>query len=114
MDRKCIECGNKVEGRIDKKFCSDRCRSDYNNVLKNEFSNNTRSINTALRTNRRVLKEFEHGSKVNKSTLLEKGFNFKYFTHIYTTPKRETYYYCYEYGYKPVGNVAYFVVKQKE
>ena len=112
MDRICIECGNKVEGRIDKKFCSDACRSDYNNVLKNEFSSSTRSINNALRTNRRVLKEYKHGSKVDKETLVEKGFNFKYFTHIFTTAKKETYYYCYEYGYKLVGNDSYFVVKQ--
>ena len=114
MEIKCIECGNKTEGRIDKKFCSDTCRNDYNNALKRDVSNSITNINNALRRNRRVLKELKEGCKVGKSMLLQKGFNFKYFTHIYTTAKKETYYYCYDYGYKPIGNDVYFLVKEKE
>ena len=28
------------------------------------------------------------------------GYNFNYFTNIYTTTKGVTYYYCYDYGYR--------------
>ena len=113
MNRICIECGNKLEGRIDKKFCSDTCKNNYNNVLKSEFTSSTRVINRFLRNNRKVLKELKHGTKVSKTALLEKGFNFKYFTHILKTARNETYYYCYEYGYKTISNDLYFVVKEK-
>ncbi len=32
--RVCPVCGEKISGRIDKKFCSDDCRSFYNNRLR--------------------------------------------------------------------------------
>lgn len=32
--RVCPVCGEKITGRIDKKFCSDDCRSFYNNRLR--------------------------------------------------------------------------------
>lgn len=33
MDKKCLECGEKIVGRADKKFCNDYCRNAYNNNL---------------------------------------------------------------------------------
>ena len=27
----CLECGEKIIGRSDKKFCNDACRNSYNN-----------------------------------------------------------------------------------
>ena len=33
MQKKCPECGDKIVGRIDKKFCSDACRNSYKSFL---------------------------------------------------------------------------------
>ena len=33
MEKQCLECGDKIVGRIDKKFCSDGCRNAYNNKV---------------------------------------------------------------------------------
>lgn len=33
MEKNCPECGDKIIGRADKKFCSDACRNAYNNAL---------------------------------------------------------------------------------
>ena len=31
--RLCLECGDHLKGRIDKKFCSDYCRNSFNNKV---------------------------------------------------------------------------------
>ena len=45
LSRKCPECGDKIIGRVDKKFCSDQCRNTYNNRLNSDASNTVRNIN---------------------------------------------------------------------
>jgi predicted nucleic acid-binding Zn ribbon protein len=100
--RTCPECGDKITGRVDKKFCSDQCRNTYNNRLNSDASNLVRNINNTLRKNRRVLQELNKQSgktMVNKDTLLTNGFNFSYHTHTYTTKKGAVYVFCYEQGY---------------
>ena len=81
-------------------------------------NNQMRNINNALSKNRRILEELlpegEEMSKVTQDKLLQKGFLFKYVTHLYTTKAGKTYYYCYEYGYLPLDNDWYLVVKKKE
>ena len=90
-ERTCPECGEKIIGRADKKFCSDQCRNTYNNRLNSDTSNTVRNINNILRKNRRILQDLD--------TLLTNGFNFTYHTHTYTTQKGDIYYFCYEQGY---------------
>lgn len=38
----CLKCKKEFEGRSDKKFCSDKCRNNFNNEL-NKFENNERN-----------------------------------------------------------------------
>lgn len=100
--KQCPECGGKIIGRADKKFCSDQCRNTYNNRLNSDASNTVRNINNILRKNRRILKDFNKQSgksMVTKETLLTNGFNFTYYTHTYTTKKGDVYHFCYEQGY---------------
>ncbi len=100
--RICPECGDKIIGRSDKKFCSDQCRNTYNNKLNSDASNTVRNINNILRKNRRILQKLNKKSgktMVSKDILLSKGFNFTYHTHTYTTQKGVNYLFCYEYGY---------------
>src|SRR3954471_6378133 len=97
----CLECGIKFTGRIDKKFCSDACRITFNNRLNSDETNTVRNINHILRKNRRILIELNTTgkSRVLRSKLLEKGFDFGFFTSIYTTKEGVVYHYCYEQGY---------------
>lgn len=112
--KKCLECNEPIMGRIDKKFCNDLCRNAYNNKLNSDSTNLVRNINNVLRRNRRILEELnpENKTKIHRDKLLEKGFDFKYFTHLLKTLKGSTYYFCYEYGYLPLENNWYFLVKQ--
>lgn len=102
----CLECGEKIVGRADKKFCSDLCRNAYNNKLNSDSNNLVRNINNTLRKNRRILEEIckDDKAKVSKNTLLREGFDFTYFTSTRTTQKGATYVFVYEYGYLMLEN----------
>lgn len=114
----CLACDKPLKGRSDKKFCDDYCRNNYNNQLKSITNNQVRNINNALGKNRRILEELlpagEELAKTTKEKLLQKGFLFKYVTHLYTTKTGKTYHYCYDYGYLPLENDWYLIVRRKE
>jgi hypothetical protein len=118
--KKCLACDTILRGRIDKKFCNDYCRNNYNNEQKLKGSQSTlvKNINAALLKNRKVLASIlnknEETARANKDKLQRLGFHFKYFTHLYTTKTGKTYYYCYDYGYLPLDNGWYLIVKKKE
>jgi predicted nucleic acid-binding Zn ribbon protein len=114
----CLTCGKTIRGRIDKKYCDDYCRNNYNNQVKGADNNLVRNINNALRKNRRILSELLHdGDEMGKTTrdrLLQMGFNFTYLTHTYTNKKGNVYYFCYDYGYLPLENNWYLLVRRRE
>lgn len=109
----CAECGLEFHGRSDKKFCSDQCRSSFNN-RKNSDSNNTmKNINNALRKNRRILNDFLETDKnrVKKEILVNKGFNFKYSTHSFTTTTGKHYQFWYDCGLMQMDNGSFYIVR---
>lgn len=114
----CLLCERPIKGRSDKKYCDDYCRAAFNNELKSTANNHIRNVNNALGKNRRILKvllpEGEPTSKAHRDKLMEKGFQFKYQTHQYCAINGNTYYYCYEYGYLPLENNWFLIVKSKE
>lgn len=115
-EKECLDCGKKIFGRADKKFCSDQCRNSYNNKLNSDTNNYVRNTNNILRKNRRILMELTPNgkSKAPKSKLLDKGFDFNYLTSIYTTKAGATYHFCYEYGYLGLDNDWYALVIKNE
>ncbi len=119
-DRKCLECDKTIIGRIDKKFCDDSCRNNYNNRLNSDPTKYVRNVNNLLRRNRRILQEIFKSKKdvqsvkVHKDTLVNKGFNFSYLTTVYTTKQNKVYHFCYEYGYMDLGSGFFLVVQRKE
>lgn len=114
MQQTCLECEEKLLGRVDKKFCSDYCRNVYNNRLNKDSKNLMRNVNNRLRKNYRILEKFnpDKKSKATKQMLLNKGFDFNYFTSIYTTKKGTIYYFVYDQGYLPLENEYYALVRK--
>lgn len=114
MQKQCPVCGDKIVGRIDKKFCSDHCRNAYNNQLNKDSKNLVRNINNVLRKNYRILQGLnpKDKTKTTKTKLVEKGFDFMYFTNIYVTKTGNTYYFVYDQGYLPLENDFYAIVKR--
>ncbi len=112
--KNCLECGEKIIGREDKKFCSDGCRNAYNNKMNKDSNNFMRNINNKLRKNYRILNELntDGKSKVSKTKLLSKGFDFDFFTNILKTKTGNTYYFLYDQGYMLLENDMYILVKK--
>jgi len=115
MQKKCLECGAKIAGRVDKKFCSDGCRNAHNNRLNKDSKNLVRNTNNRLRKNYRILEELNprQKTKVSRSRLIERGFDFNYITSIYTTKVGKIYYFVYDQGYLPLEDDYYALVKRE-
>ena len=107
MERLCLSCAKKIEGRIDKLFCSPYCKSSYH-YIKNRKEEKTRfkKVDEQLKRNRNILKHYHKTGKTTllKSELIEKGFNPNYFTNYWKNKKNEVYLFCYEYGFLSIGN----------
>ena len=101
----CLFCENKIEGRIDKKYCSEDCRAAFHNRMraKGNQSPLVRNITNALLLNRKILESLlpanHDGIKVSRQRLIQEGFKFKYLTHIHQTNNGREFYYCFDYGY---------------
>jgi hypothetical protein len=116
QEKGCEECGRSIMGRIDKRFCSDQCRNTFNNRLNGDATNYIRSVNRALRKNRRILMELnpEGKTKASREKLLAKGFDFSCCTSTYTTKEGAQYFYCYEQGYLSLERDYYLLVVKKD
>ena len=101
--QKCLHCGDHLTGRSDKKFCTDHCRSAYNNQNKSVHENAILQVNSQLRRNRTILKSLCPVGKatVRKEVLSEMGFSFRHFTSMYGS-RNNFYFLCYDYGFKPI------------
>lgn len=110
----CLECGEKIVGREDKKFCSDGCRNTYNNKINKDSTNFMRNVNNKLRKNYRILSELnvDGKTKTTRSKLLSKGFDFEFFTSILNTKTGNTYYFLYDQGYLALENEYFMLVKK--
>jgi hypothetical protein len=112
MAKECIECKERISGRIDKKFCCDQCRNVYNNKRIGEASSYIRSVNNILRRNRNILEELlpSKNSIASRSRLMQKGFDLSFYTHTSKTRKGEAYF-CYEYGYMQLNDEQFYLLR---
>lgn len=99
----CLECGDEIHGRSDKKFCSDGCRNAFNNKNNRDTTNLIRNINNKLRKNHRILSEqnyIDGKAKTTKNKLTSEGFSFDYFTNLRIYKNGAEYRFVYDIGYK--------------
>lgn len=119
-------------GREDRKFCDDTCRTSYNNRKRRESRKPTvaepqpiveemnspdyiQKIQEILLKNRSILEEAtKDGTKrMEKRDLDGRGFIFKYFTSVAPAQNGNTYYFCFEYGYRFIENDHYVILVQR-
>ena len=115
-EKSCPECGSPIRGRADKKFCSDECRSSFNNTKNRSTNNMLRRINGVLKRNRDILLKYNPDGKarVAKSKLQNAGFNYSYHTNSYTTKAGKTYFFCYDQGYLELENEMLSLVHKQD
>ena len=63
-------------------------------------------IDNQLKHNRRILKSYNVSgqSQIKKSILIKEGFDFNYFTHIWTAKNSNIYHFCYEFGFRDLDD----------
>ncbi len=103
--RSCLQCGRPIVGRLDKKFCDAYCRNTFNNQVKRQDELYIQEVNRIIRQNRRILKTLSPQGKasVRKDVLLQLGYDFRYFSATYRSPKL-LYYICYDYGFAAIND----------
>jgi hypothetical protein len=112
--KNCLECGDAIAGREDKKFCCDGCRNSHNNKINKDTNNFMRNINNTLRKNYRILSEIntDRKTKTTRSQLLKKGFDFEFYTNQLQTKAGKTYYFVYNQGYIYLDKQLFIIVKK--
>ncbi|MBB6500427.1 hypothetical protein [Pedobacter cryoconitis] len=97
----CLDCGDAVNGRADKKFCGDHCRCNYNNSINKTRNDSVKQINRILRKNAGILENLSRqGVEITTiPTLRAIGFDFTFFTHRLSDPAGKVCTFCYDYGY---------------
>ncbi len=100
----CLNCKEPLQGRSDKKFCSDQCRATFNNSNKKPYEEAIKKLNSQLRKNRTILKTLCPTGKatVRREVLSEMGFSFRHFTSAYGKSS-DLYFLCYDYAFKPIN-----------
>jgi hypothetical protein len=113
--RECLECKDPLKGRVDKKFCSDYCRNAHNNSVHKDSKNLIRNINNRLRKNYKILSELNVSgkTKVTRTKLYDKGFDFQFFTSVYKTKTGNTYLYIYNEGYLALENDTFLLIRKE-
>ena len=112
----CLECGEPIQGRTDKKFCCDACRNLFHYRTNNAPINYVRNVVNTLKRNRRILSELNPGGKikVHRDKLVERGYNFMYHTNIYRTKVGNVYVFCFEHGFLELSENWYALVRRDE
>ena len=111
--RLCLDCGEKLRGRSDKKFCSDHCRNNYNNKLNKDVNLFVRNVHSLLRKNRRVLLDlYDTGKrKIHIDALIVTGFNFNFITQVIESEDGSVSRFCFEYGYRELDSSYIELIK---
>lgn len=100
----CINCGEVLIGRRDKKFCDDHCRSLHHNVFYAPKYNLIRKTHTTLRKNRRILVQassfFGERIRVPVKWLTQRGFSFDHCTQFILQKNKKPQFVCYDIAYQ--------------
>ncbi|NJL76582.1 MAG: hypothetical protein HC892_17760 [Saprospiraceae bacterium] len=113
----CIQCGQKMTGRADKKYCSDDCKNKYHQTYQTGAKSEVAQVDKILHRNRQILATIM-GEKRNKFTLARldldaMGFNFKYITGIYTNSQGKLYHYVYDFAWMEFSSQEVMIVRKK-
>lgn len=116
MKRICLECGDTIMGRSDKKFCCDTCRNAYHNHRNRDSNNLIRNTHNRLRKNYRILKKLHSKGKnrVTTDILIELGFSFNVFTGVCHSENNGTYRFVYDQGYLLLEDGLCLLVKSEK
>jgi len=116
--RYCQSCAQVLYGRLDKKFCDDGCRNNFNNQQNSIQNKEIRIINRVLKRNRAILLALlsvgKKPTKIDREYLLLEGFNFRYMTHQEVGSDGQSYQICYDVGLISLKTIEYLIVRAED
>jgi len=106
--RTCPVCEASIKGRIDKIYCSDKCKSIKQYERRQKEDTFFLEVDRQLKVNRRILKKYNASgyTTIEKSVLIDQGFNPNFFTHYWKNSKNDVYLFVYEFGFLKVKKSA--------
>lgn len=127
----CLECGRLIgASREDKKYCSNECRTAYNNERRKQTipaiaidpltalakQREYKRIYEIILNNREILYWHSQyfGDEISLRDLLGKGFNLKYFTSVFTDEDGFEYRCCFDYGYYLGKEEKVYIINRPE
>ena len=113
----CLNCESEIfDGRSDKKYCSNKCKSTYN-FKKNELTGRFKAINNVLKNDLKLLLkllEKINSITITKIELKAMGFSFKHFTHFeYVESLRRNIYGIYDFCYYFIDDNNIKIIKNE-
>jgi len=114
----CPVCEALIKGRTDKTFCSVKCKSIHQYERRKKGETFFFEVDRQLKINRRILRKYNASgyTTIEKSVLIDQGFNPNYFTHYWKNSKNDVYLFVYEFGFikvkKSVKNKYLLVIWQ--
>lgn len=116
MKKVCKICGQEFTGRSNKIFCSVNCKNRYHSALRSNTEKAVRAIDKMLHRNRSILLEIMGKNntqlKVDRKTLEDKKFTFKYHTHFHINKQGKMYYYVYDFSWMEFSDDQILINRQ--
>ena len=115
--RKCKICTTIIAGRVDKVFCSVKCKNYYHKHLRYASVKAAIRINEYLKRNYGILLE-QLGKnktqvKIYRNVLEDKKFRFKYHTHTAVNSKGKTLHYIYDLAWMEFSDDEILIVRKR-
>ena len=115
--RKCKVCKDTFSGRVNKIFCSIKCKNYYHKNLRYTSFKAAIRINEYLKRNHGILLEILGKNltqvKVYRNILEDKKYRFKYHTHQHTNSKGKIMHYIYDLGWVEFSDDEVLIVRAK-
>ena len=105
-DRHCLECGEPLYGRTDKKFCNISCRSKYHGQLRRRQNKLYADTLEYLNRNYEILEHLFklHGTNCDLTELAVMGFKTDLVTHRVQKKGKHLEYRCFDFVYNLSDN----------
>lgn len=113
----CLQCERQFRGRADKRYCSDACRAQFNNLQRRVNPSTQQCIHQYLKENHRILQELlqrKNTLQISEMQLTELGFRARYITHWINVHEPPIRFGCYEYEWKKMENGMVEIQKSKQ
>jgi len=116
MKKNCLSCGQEIQGRSDKRFCSLACKNAHNNDQRRQTKEVTAEVDALLHRNREVLALLMGDTKkttFDRLILQRAGFKFEYLTGVYFNKEGKMYRIIYDFAWMDFSDQSVLVVRKK-